>query len=388
MAAIESIASFAEDLQRWRRHLHARPELGLDCQKTAQFVAERLREFGIDEIHEGIATSGIVAIINGADTGPTIGLRADMDALPIQEETGLAHASRIPGRMHACGHDGHTTMLLGAAWYLNRTRNFSGRVALIFQPAEEYGDGGRVMCDEGIMERFEICEVYALHTTPSFDVGTFALRPGPIMAAVDEFNIRLIGQGGHGGYPHLAQDPIAAALQLGQALQTIVARNARAFDSVVVSLTQIHAGTTHNVIPGEASMGGTIRTHSKDARRMVRRRMEGICQGIGAAMGVAVEFDYLEGLPPTINHPEQTAFAADVAKEVVGEDRVITEMEPRMGAEDFSYMLERRPGAFVFIGQGDGPFVHNPGFDFNDEVAPLGASFFVRIVERAQPIVR
>ena len=386
MPVIDHIADFADDLKDWRRHLHSRPELGLECHETAGFVAQRLREFGITKIYEKIATSGIVAIVDGVSAGPTTGLRADMDALPIQEETGTAYASKIPGRMHACGHDGHTTMLLGAARYLAETRNFSGQAAIIFQPAEEFGDGGKLMCDEGIMERFGIGQIFALHTSPSFEAGTFAMRTGPVMASADTFEIRITGKGGHGAFPYLAVDPVMAALQLGQTLQTIVARNIRALDAVVVSVTQIHSGTTHNVIPESAMLGGTVRSHSKDALSVVRRRMEEICGGIGATMGVSVELEYIEGLPPTVNHPDQTAFAAEVAGEIAGPDRVITDIEPRMGGEDFSFMLEQRPGAFVFIGQGDGPFLHNPGFDFNDDIAPIGASYLSRIVERGQPV--
>ena len=386
MPVVNRIASFADDLKTWRRHLHAHPELGLECRETAKFVVDRLREFGVDEIHENIAVSGVVAIIRGRGEGPTIGLRADMDALPIQEETSADYASKTPGRMHACGHDGHTTMLLGAARYLAETRNFSGRVALIFQPGEELGDGGKVMCDEGMMERFGIGQVFALHTAVSFDVGTFAMRKGPIMASTDEFEIRIRGKGGHGAYPHLTSDPVAAALQLGQALQTIVARNIPALDSVVVSVTRINAGTANNVIPEHATLGGTVRSHSAEARASVRARFEEICRGMAGVMRTEIELDYVEGVPPTVNHADQTDFAAEVATEIVGADNIVSEMPPRMGAEDFSYMLERRPGAYVFIGQGAGPFPHNPGFDFNDDIAPLGASYLVRLAEMAQPI--
>jgi hippurate hydrolase len=386
MPVINRISAYADDLTAWRRHLHARPELGFECHETAAFVAERLRAFGMDEIHEGIATSGIVAIINGRGEGPTIGLRADMDALPMEEMTGLKYASREPGKMHACGHDGHTTMLLGAARYLAETRNFSGRVALIFQPAEEGEGGGRVMCEEGMMERFGIGQVYALHTSPEFEFGTFVTKPGLLMAAVDDFEIHVTGKGGHGAYPQQTCDPIAAALQLGQALQTIVSRNASALDNLVVSVTQIHAGTTHNVIPESGFLGGTVRTFRREVRDMVQTRMEEICEGVARAMNVNVRLDYRPNFPVTENDPERTEFAAAIAREVAGPERVTTEATPEMGAEDFAYMLEERPGAYLFIGQGKGPYLHHPEFDFNDEVAPIGASFFATLVERAQPV--
>lgn len=386
MPVINRISAYAEDMTAWRRQLHAQPELGFECHRTAGFVAERLQAFGVDEIHEGIATSGIVAMIDGQGDGPTIGLRADMDALPIPEATGLDYASEVPGKMHACGHDGHTTMLLGAARYLAETRQFCGRVALIFQPAEEAGGGGGVMCEEGIMDRFNIAEVYALHTAPGLSAGSFVTSPGPIMAAVDDFDVHISGQGGHGAYPDQTRDPVAAALQIGNAFQTIVSRNVSAIDNLIVSITQIHTGSTHNVIPADATLGGTVRTFRTEVQEMVRARMKDICQGIGTAMGVDVRLDYRINYPATVNHPEQVSFAADIAREIAGKANVITDAKPEMGAEDFAYMLEQRPGAYFFIGQGDGPFLHNPAFDFNDEIAPVGASFFARLVERAQPV--
>lgn len=388
MAVINRIAGFGEEMKGWRRHLHANPELGFDCFETAKFVAERLREFGVDEIHEGIATTGLVAIINsnGQDTGKTIGLRADMDALPIVEATGADYTSVIEGKMHACGHDGHTTMLLGAARYLAETRNFSGRVALIFQPAEEMGSGGRVMCDAAIMDQFGIGQVFALHTSASFEAGSFWTRPGPIMAAVDEFDIRIIGKGGHGAYPQHSHDPVAAALQLGQGLQTIIARNVGPFENAVLSLTKVQTGQAHNVIPADAILGGTIRTYDADVRALILERVRELCDGVAASMRVSIDLKFPESLPATVNHVDEAAFAADVATEIAGVDHVTRDMQPRSGGEDFSYMLEQRPGAFVFIGQGEGPFVHDPEFDFNDDIAPIGASYFARLVERAQPV--
>jgi hippurate hydrolase len=323
MPVVNHVASFADDLKTWRRHLHACPELGLECHETAHFVVQRLREFGVDEIHETIAVSGVVAIIEGRGTGPTIGLRADMDALPILEETGVYYASRTSGRMHACGHDGHTTMLLGAARYLAETRKFSGRVALIFQPGEEMGDGGTVMCEQGILEEFEIARIFALHTSASFGVGQFGTRKGPIMASTDEFEIRITGEGGHGAFPHLTTDPVATVLQLGQALQTILARNVPALEHVVVSVTQIHAGTASNVIPEEATLRGIVRSYSVAARALVRTRFKEICEGMATVMRTEINLDYNEALPPTVNHPDQAEFAADVAAEIVGAENVL-----------------------------------------------------------------
>ncbi len=386
MPVINSIASYADELTAWRQHIHAHPELGFDCHETAKFVADRLREFGVDEIHEGIATSGVVGIIRGKGQGPAIGLRADMDALPMDEMTGLPYASTVPGRMHACGHDGHTTMLLGAARYLAETRNFSGSVALIFQPAEESGGGGEVMCREGIMERFGVSQVYAMHNSPDYEAGTFSTRVGPMMAAVDEFTLTVRGRGGHAAYPHMSIDPVAAALQLGQNLNTIVSRNADPLDNIVVSLTVLRAGTVSNIIPETMTMTGTIRTYTPQARDMAERRLREISAGIAAAMGVGVDVDYSRWYPATVNHADQTAFAIEVAKEIAGEALVNGNCKPEMGAEDFSYMLEERPGAYVYLGQGKGPMCHHQQYNFNDEVLPVGASFFARLVERAQPV--
>jgi hippurate hydrolase len=341
---------------------------------------------GITEIETGIAESGIVALIEGSAPGPTIGLRADMDALPIVEETGADHASTVPGKMHACGHDGHTTMLLGAARYLSETRNFAGRVALIFQPAEEFGGGGRVMREAGILDRYDVSEVYAIHCAPDFEAGTFHTRPGPIMAAVDEFEITVTGKGGHAAYPHTTADPVACALQIGQALNSIVSRNTDPIDNLVVSLTQIHGGSANNVIPQSVRLSGTVRSFRPAVQAMVQERIAAICTGSGLAMGCEVALDYQTDYPATVNDPERTAFAAEVARDLAGDASVDADTAPMMGAEDFSYLLEARPGAYVFLGQGIGPFCHHPAFDFNDEVAPLGASFLARLVERASPL--
>jgi hippurate hydrolase len=385
MPVVNRIASLAPEMQGWRRHLHAHPELGFDCHETAAFVVERLRAFGVDEIHEGLAGTGVVAIVQGRGAGPVIGLRADMDALPMSETTGAAHASTVPGRAHACGHDGHTTMLLGAARYLAETRNFAGSVALVFQPAEENGGGAGVMCREGLMERFGIGQIYALHNVPGLQEGRVLTTPGPIMAAVDSFEVHVEGVGGHGAMPHEAVDPIPPALAIAQAMPTIVSRNHYALDDLVISVTQIHAGTVDNVIPATAFINGTVRTFDPDVQAMVMRRMQEIVTGTATAFGVTARLDYEVGYPATVNDPEATRFAAAVAGEVVGAGMVDGEAGREMGAEDFAYMLAERPGAYLFLGAGAGPGLHHPSFDFNDAISPIGASIFARLVETAQP---
>jgi hippurate hydrolase len=385
MAIVNRIADYAEEMKVWRRHLHQNPELMFHCHATAAFVVARLREFGVDEIHEGIATSGVVAIINGQGAGPTIGLRADMDALPILEATGADYASTVEGKMHACGHDGHTTMLLGAAKYLAETRNFTGRVALIFQPAEENGGGAGVMVKEGILDRFDIGSVFAMHNAPGTPVGHFYTTPGPIMAAVDTFEIHIKGVGGHGAMPHDTVDPIVATVGIVGAIQTIVSRNHYALDDLVISVTQIHTGSADNIIPETAYICGTVRTFDPSVQAMVIGRMQAIVDGQAASYGVRAILDYQRGYPATINHPDESAFAAAVAAEIVGEAAVTPEAGREMGAEDFSYMLEQRRGAYLFIGNGDSAGLHHPAYDFADDAAPVGASFFARLVERAQP---
>ncbi len=385
MPVVNRIADMSEEMKTWRRWLHRHPELRFDLPRTSGFVAERLREFGVDEIHEGIAQTGIVAIIAGRGEGPTIGLRADMDALPITETTGLAYASEHQGQMHACGHDGHTTMLLGAAKYLAETRNFSGRVALIFQPAEEGGAGAEAMVREGVLDRFGIGRVFALHNVPNLPLGHFVTTPGPIMAAVDTFTISITGQGGHGAMPHETADPLVAAVGMVNAIQTIISRNHQATEDLVVSVTQIHAGTADNIVPGTAWINGTVRTFRREVQDMVRRRLAEIVAGHAAAYAVEADLDYEVGYPATVNDPDETAFAVKVAAEVAGEAGVNGDSGREMGAEDFSYMLNVRPGSYLFVGQGPGAGLHHPSYDFNDDVAPVGASFFARLVERAQP---
>lgn len=386
MPIVNSIAALSEQMTGWRRHLHSIPELGLDCHRTAAFVVERLREFGIAEIHEGIARTGVVAIIEGRAPGRTIGLRADMDALPMEDLSGAEWRSTVPGMAHSCGHDGHTTMLLGAARYLAETRNFAGRVALIFQPAEENEGGGRIMVEEGMMERFAIDEVYGLHNAPGETEGHLLTNPGALLAGVDEFTISIEGRGGHGAMPHQTADPVVAAASMVLALQSIVSRNASALDRVVVSVTQIHTGTAMNIVPGTAMLNGTVRYFDKAVQAMVRARMAEITEFQARSFGMTARLDYVEGYPPTINHPAQAAFAVEVAREVVGADAVVADCPPIMPGEDFAYMLEARPGAYLFLGQGDTPTCHHPAYDFNDAIAPVGASFFARLVERALPL--
>jgi amidohydrolase len=386
MPIINRIAEYHSDMKEWRQHIHAHPELMFDCHKTAAFVVERLREFGVDEIHEGIAESGLVAIINGQGDGPTIGLRADMDALPLQEIHDHDYKSTVDGKMHACGHDGHTTMLLGAAKYLAETRNFTGRVALIFQPAEEGGGGAEVMCDAGIMDNFKINQVYGVHNIPGPPLGQFLARKGPALAAADEFKINITGAGGHGAMPELTIDPVVVAVQIASAIQTISSRNVAANDNLVISITEIHTGTAGNIIPQTAFVGGTVRTLTKEVQVMVVRRMQEICDGMAAAFGANVEMDFQYGYPAMVNHDKETDFAVEVAKGIAGAENVETDVPAVMGAEDFAYMLEHRPGSYLFIGGGEGASLHHPEYNFNDDMSPIGASYFVKLVETAQPL--
>jgi hippurate hydrolase len=386
MPVVNAIAGYADEMKGWRRYLHQHPELAFDCHQTAAFITERLREFGVDEIHGGIATSGIVAIINGQGDGPTIGLRADMDALAITEMTGAEYASTVPGKMHACGHDGHVTMLLGAAKYLCETRRFTGRVALLFQPAEEDGGGGNVMVQEGVMDRFAITQVYGIHNAPGVPFGHFTTTPGALMASVDTATVVVTGKGGHAATPHECVDPVVAIVGMVQAIQTIITRNVFALDEAVISVTQIHAGSASNIIPEDGWFCATIRCFNPEVRELLKRRIHEIVEGHAMAYGVKAAVDYDWGYPATINHAEQAGFAATVAAEISGPDAVEADGLREMGSEDFSYMLEARPGAYLFMGTGDGAGLHHPAFDFNDEAAPIGASFFARLVERAQPL--
>jgi amidohydrolase len=387
MPIVNRIAEFHSDMTAWRRDFHAHPELLYDVQRTSATVAERLKAFGCDEVVPGIGKSGVVGVIHGRKAGngskKVIGLRADMDALPIEEANDLPYKSTVPGKMHACGHDGHTTMLLGAARYLAETRNFAGTAVVIFQPAEEGGGGGLAMIQDGMMERWGIEEVYGMHNYPGLPVGYFAIRPGPIMAAADRIQIEVEGKGAHAARPHAGVDTVLVCAQIVNQLQSIVSRNVDALESAVVSITALQAGNTGNVIPQAGLMMGTARTFSPAVRDLVEKRVKEIAEGTAALYGATVKVTYERGYPVTRNHADQTEFAMAVASEVVGKDRVDTTVPPMMGAEDFSYMLEARPGAFVFIGNGNSAGLHNPSYDFNDEALPVGSSFLARIVEKA-----
>ena len=380
-----AVQALADDAQHWRRELHRHPELDYDVGRTAKFVADRLHAFGCDEVNMFIGRSGVVGVIKGRRSGANraIGLRADMDALPIHETTNLPWQSTNPGKMHACGHDGHTAMLLGAARYLARTRDFAGALAVIFQPAEEGGAGAKAMLDDGLMTRWKIEEVYGMHNAPSLPIGAFAIRKGAFLAAADRFTINIEGRGGHAAQPHLGVDPIVAGAQIVVALQSIVARGADPLDSCVVSVTRFDAGTTFNVIPQNAQLLGTVRTLNDATRDFAERRVTEIAKGIGAAMGASVDIEYVRGYPVTRNHARQTEFATQVARQIVGDEAVVVDAPPIMGAEDFSYMLEARPGAFIFVGNGDSAALHHPGYDFNDSALPYGMSYWVELAQSA-----
>jgi len=386
MPVINRIADYFDDMKAWRRHLHAHPELDFDMVETAKFVVEKLREFGVEQIETGIGKSGVVGIIkgNGGD-GPVIGLRADMDALPITEVRDLLYKSTNEGVMHACGHDGHTTMLLGAARYLAETRNFSGSVAVVFQPAEEGGGGGRAMCEDGMMDRFEIEQIYAVHNWPNADVGRIETRPGPIMAAADTFDVTVRGKGSHAAMPHHSIDPVLVAVQIVQGFQAIKSRMTDPLDNLVISVTQIHTGTASNIVPEDAYINGTVRTLKPGLNKEVHAQLKLIAEQTAAAFGATADFSFDYGYPVTVNDPEAAAFASAVAAEIVGADMSAGTRDPVMGSEDFSFMLEERKGAYLFLGQGNSAGLHHPEYDFNDDVSPIGASFFARIVETAQP---
>lgn len=390
MPIVNRFADFADDITAWRRDFHANPEILYEVERTAGIVAQKLTEFGADEVVTGIGRTGVVGLIKGRDTGSgrVIGLRADMDALPITETTGLPHASTVPGKMHACGHDGHTAMLLGAAKYLCETRNFDGAVAVIFQPAEEGGAGGRAMVEDGMMDRFGIKEVYGLHNQPGMALGSFAIRPGAMMAAADEFSIAVEGYGGHAAKPHKTVDATMVAAQILTMLQTIVARNVDPIESAVLSVTTLHAGDAFNVIPQTATLGGTVRTLNEATRDLMERRVSEVVDLTARALGAKATLRYDRNYPVVVNHAAQTEFAAAIAAEIAGSDRVDTSTPPVMGGEDFAFMLNARPGAFIFAGNGDTAPVHHPQYDFNDELIPFGCSYFAKLVETAMPLSR
>ena len=386
MPIVNRVAAMHEEITAWRRDLHAHPEIGFDVHRTAGIVAEKLKAFGCDEIVPGIGKTGVVGIIRGrkSASGKVVGLRADMDALPIQEATGVAYASRTPGKMHACGHDGHTAMLLGAARYLCETRNFDGTVVVVFQPNEEGLTGSLAMIEDGLMDRFGIQQVYGMHTSPTHELGKFALCAGPMLAACDKFTIEITGKGSHAGRPHEGVDPVVVAAQTIMALQTIASRNVNPLDAVVVSTCIVRAGEAFNIIPQSMTLIGTIRTLSETVRSQTHARMREIAEGTAALFGATAQATFEGDVPVTVNDAEKTRFARSVAGEIAGEGNV-KEMRPIMGAEDFSHMLRKAPGAFIMLGNGLGPGLHNPGYDFNDAAIPLGVSYWVRLAETAMP---
>lgn len=387
MPTINRFADLHEEITAWRRDIHENPELQFDVHRTAGLVAAKLREFGCDEVVEGIGKTGVVGVIRGKGAGGrVIGLRADMDALPIEEQTGAPHASRVPGKMHACGHDGHTAMLLGAAKYLSETRNFAGTAVVIFQPAEEGGGGGREMVNDGMMERFGIEEVYGMHNMPGTPAGHFAIRPGPLMAAADLFEIDVVGKGGHAAIPHKAVDTTLVAAEIVVALQSIASRNLDPVESLVISVCSFETETTaYNVIPDSVKLKGTVRTYKPEVQDMAERRMGEIAEHVAKAFGATATLNFMRNYPATVNSEAETVKAADVAARIVGEDKVNRNTPPLMGGEDFSFMLNARPGAFIFIGNGDTASVHHPEYDFNDEIIPVGCSYWAKLVEELMP---
>lgn len=387
MPIVNRVADLQPDIQAWRRDIHENPELLYEVHRTAAFVADRLREFGCDEVATGLGKTGVVGVIKGkrpAGKGDVkvIGLRADMDALPIEEATNLPYASKTPGLMHACGHDGHTAMLLGAARYLAETRNFAGDAVVIFQPAEEGGAGAAAMIKDGLMDRFGIEQVYGMHNGPGIPVGSFAIRPGPIMAATDSIDIRIEGLGGHAARPHKCIDSVLVGAQLVTALQSIVSRTVDPLESAVISICEFHAGNARNVIPQTAELHGTVRTLTAETRDLVAKRVREVVDGVAQMTGAKIDLVYERGYPVTLNHPAQTEVATRIAKEISGEANV-HEAPPMMGAEDFSYMLEARPGAFIFCGNGDSAGLHHPAYNFNDEAIVYGTSYWVKLVEES-----
>ncbi len=388
MPIVNRIAEFHDEIAEWRQNIHAHPELLYEEHRTALFVEEKLKGFGLDEVVGGIGKTGIVGVIRGRKNGSgrVIALRADMDALPIEEKTGKDYASTIHGLMHACGHDGHTAMLLGAARYLAETRNFDGTVVVIFQPAEEGGAGAKAMIDDGLMQRWAIDEVFGMHNAPGLALGSFAINSGAIMASTDEFDMLIEGDGGHAARPQHCIDPLLIGMQVYQALQTIVARNVDPQEAAVLSISAFNAGDAYNIIPQRAHMRGTVRTMKAEVRDLVEKRMDEVVKNIAKAHGTHIEINYQRGYPMTVNHLEQTDFAAQVACEVVGDVKVDRARIPSMGGEDFAYMLEERPGAMILIGNGDSAKLHHEEYDFNDAIIPVGCSYWIRLVERKLPV--
>lgn len=381
MSPIDRIRTYADELTALRRDLHAHPEIGFEEVRTSAIVAEQLEKLGI-EVHRGLGRTGVVGVLRGRPGSRRIGLRADMDALPITEETNLPYRSTVPGKMHACGHDGHTTMLIGAARYLAETRDFDGTAVFVFQPAEEGLGGARAMIADGLFEKFPVDEIYAIHNAPHGPHGVLQVRPGPIMAAADFFDIRITGRGAHAAMPHQGIDPIVVATGLAQAMQSIVSRNSNPLKSAVVSITQIHAGAAYNVIPESAHLTGTVRTFDADLRALIATRIRELAAGFAAAYGATIEVDVRDVFSVLDNHPEQAAAAAEIATELFGADHVEADTVPRMGSEDFADMVAAVPGAYAWLGATPGPGLHNASFDFDDSLIPLGAAYLARMVER------
>ncbi|WP_022724167.1 M20 aminoacylase family protein [Rhodopseudomonas sp. B29] len=385
MPVLNRVADLQPEIMAWRHDIHRFPELQYDVERTAEFVAARLREFGCDEVVTGIGRTGVVGVIRGAKPVgngdlKVVGLRADMDALPIEEETGLPYASTVPGKMHACGHDGHTAMLLGAARYLAETRNFAGTAVVIFQPAEEGGAGAAAMLDDGLVERFGIEQFYGMHNGPGIPVGAFAISEGPIMAATDSIDIRIEGLGGHAARPHMCIDSVLVGTQLINALQTIVSRNVDPLEAAVISICEFHAGNARNVIPHTAELKGTVRTLTSEVRDLLEKRIRDVVAGVAQVTGAKIELTYERGYPVLVNHAPQSDVARRVARDVAGDSNVVA-MPPMMGAEDFAYMLEKRPGAFIFLGNGDSAGLHHPAYNFNDDAIVFGTSYWIKLIE-------
>ena len=387
MAILNRFSEMFEEISTWRRDLHAHPELRFEEYRTAAFVASKLKEFGVDEIVTGFGGTGVVGVIHGQNntSGRSIGFRADMDALPIQEVNDLPHASTIPGKMHACGHDGHTSMLLGAAKYLAETRNFDGKIVLAFQPAEEGGGGARAMIDAGLMDKWNVEEIYGMHNMPGLPIGEFAVRTGPQMASPDKFEIIVHGKGGHGAMPHKSVDSTLVAAQIVVALQSIASRNINPLENIVVSVCGFRTETdTYNVIPNTVRLRGTVRTFEKNVQSFVRARIDALTKSTADGYGAVAEVTHMSGPPPLVNHERQADFAAEIALSVCGVAH--RNFEPSMGGEDFSEMLLERPGAYLFVGNGDSADLHNPSYEFNDDVIPVGCSWFVTMAERRMPL--
>ena len=387
MAILNRFSEMFEEISTWRRDLHAHPELRFEEYRTAAFVAATLKEFGVDEIVTGFGGTGVVGVIHGQNntSGRSIGFRADMDALPIQEVNDLPHASTIPGKMHACGHDGHTSMLLGAAKYLAETRNFDGKIVLAFQPAEEGGGGARAMIDAGLMDKWNVEEIYGMHNMPGLPIGEFAVRTGPQMACPDKFEIIVHGKGGHGAMPHKSVDSTLVAAQIVVALQSIASRNINPLENIVVSVCGFRTETdTYNVIPNTVRLRGTVRTFEKDVQSFVRARIDALTKSTADGYGAVAEVTHMSGPPTLVNHERQADFAAEIALSVCGVAH--RDFEPSMGGEDFSEMLLERPGAYLFVGNGDSADLHNPSYEFNDDVIPVGCSWFVTMAERRMPL--